>query len=312
MGKDVHEWRGRLGALVIGAAGQVGSALIRALRATGVASEGTCHARPAPGLEPLDITDRAAVDAAIERHQPETIYLAAALTAVDYCEDHQDEARRVNVEGTRNVAEAAARVGSKLVYYSTEYVFDGTAGPYAEDEPVSPRGVYAQSKAAGEEAIRDAAEDHLIVRTTVVYGWDRASRNFAMQLWERLSVGDRMRVPYDQIGNPTLADFLAETSLALVRHGVSGETVNVVGGDRVARADFAVRLADRLRLDSNLIDPVSTASLNQRAARPLDAGLRTDKLASILGRPVIDLDVALDRFTAAKEADQVPARNRTE
>jgi dTDP-4-dehydrorhamnose reductase len=252
------------------------------------------------------------VEAAIERHQPEPIYLAAALTGVDYCEDHQDEAWRINVEGTRNVAEAAARVGSKLIFYSTEYVFDGAAGPYAEDDPVSPLGVYAQSKAAGEETIRDAADDYLIVRTTVVFGWDRASRNFAMQLWEHLSVGDRMRVPYDQIGNPTLVDFLAETSLALVRIGVRGETINVVGGERVARSDFAVRLADRLRLDSSLIDPVSTASLNQRAARPLDAGLRTDKLASILGTPAIGLDVALDRFVTAKEADQVPTRGRGE
>jgi dTDP-4-dehydrorhamnose reductase len=261
-------------------------------------------------LEPLDITDRAGVDAVIERHQPAAIYLTAALTAVDYCEDHPDEAWHINVEGARNVAEAAARVGSKVVFYSTEYVFDGMAGPYGEDDPISPRGIYAQSKAAGEEAVRLVAADHVIVRTTVVFGWDRASRNFAMQLWERLSASERMRVPHDQIGNPTLADFLAETSLELVRRGVMGETVNVVGRDRVARSEFAVRLANRLGLDASLIDPVDTGSLNQRAPRPLDAGLRTDKLASIVGEPAIGLDVAFDRFVAAKEADQVSTTGR--
>jgi dTDP-4-dehydrorhamnose reductase len=131
-----------------------------------------------------------------------------------------------------------------------------------------------------------------------------------MQLWERLSASERMRVPHDQIGNPTLADFLAETSLELVRRGVKGETVNVVGRDRVARSEFAVRLANRLGLDAGLIDPVDTASLNQRAPRPLDAGLRTDKLASIVGEQAIALDVALDRLMAAKEADHVSTTGR--
>ncbi len=293
----------QLAALVIGAAGLVGSALVRTLRATGAEPGGTCHVRTTAGLEPLDIVDRAAVDAAIEQHRPETIYLAAGLTAVDYCEDHEDEARRINVEGTRNVAEAAARVGAKLVFYSTEYVFDGRGGPYGEDDPIAPQGAYARSKAAGEQAARDGTRNHLILRTTVVYGWDRASRNFAMQLWERLSAGERMRVPHDQIGNPTLADFLAETSVELVRREITGDTVNVVGGERIARSEFAVRLAERLHLDSSLIEPVSTASLQQRAPRPLNAGLRTDKLGSILGRPAIGLDTALDRFVAATEAD---------
>ena len=278
---------------------------MRALRAAGALPHGTCHVRTKAGLEPLDVADRAAVGAAIERHRPNTIYLAAALTAVDYCEDHEDEAGRINVQGTRNVAEAAARVGATLVFYSTEYVFDGRGGPYGEDDPISPQGAYARSKAAGEQAARDSTVDYLILRTTVVYGWDRASRNFAMQLWERLSAGDRMRVPHDQIGNPTLADFLAETSVELVRRGLAGATVNLVGRDRVARSDFAVRLAEHLHLDSSLIEPVSTASLNQRAPRPLNAGLRTDKLASILGRPAIGLDAALDRFVAAMEADPI-------
>ena len=259
--------------------------------------------RTTGGLEPLDIADRAAVAAAIERYRPDTIYLTAAMTAVDYCEDHEDEAWRINVHGTRNVAEAAARVGAKLVFYSTEYVFDGREGPYGEDDPIAPQGAYARSKAAGEQAARDGAPNHLIVRTTVVYGWDRGSRNFAMQVWERLSAGERMRVPHDQVGNPTLSDFLAETSVELARRGLAGATVNVVGRERMARSDFAVRLAQRLHLDSRLIEPVSTVSLNQRAPRPLNAGLRTDKLASILGRPAIGLDAALDRFAAAMEAD---------
>jgi dTDP-4-dehydrorhamnose reductase len=228
------------------------------------------------------------------------VFLTAALTAVDYCEDHEDEARAINVEGAQAAAEVSRDIGARLVYYSTEYVFDGVAGPYSEDDVIQPQGAYARSKADGEAAVRAILADHLILRTTVVFGWDRASKNFAMQVWERLSAGEQMRVPCDQIGNPTLADFLAETSVELIERGVAGETVNIVGRDRVPRTDYAVRLARRLDLDADLIEPITTAELRQRAPRPLNAGLKTDKLASIVGRPAISLDAALDRFLARK------------
>src|SRR5207249_12079336 len=99
---------------------------------------------------------------------------------------------------------------------------------YGEEDPISPQGVYARSKADGEQAVRDTIDDHLIIRTTVVYGWDPGSKNFAMQVWQRLSEGEAMRVPVDQIGNPTLADFLADSSVKLVERGQRG-TINVVG-----------------------------------------------------------------------------------
>src|SRR5687768_16843302 len=91
-------------ALVIGAGGQVGGALLRALRENGIAALGTYRTSPAPGLVPLDITDAAAIPALLRTHQPDVVYLTAALTAVDYCEDHADEAQQINVEGARHVA----------------------------------------------------------------------------------------------------------------------------------------------------------------------------------------------------------------
>jgi len=287
-------------ALVIGASGLVGGALLRVLASGEHEAVGTYRARPGPGLVSLDVSDGVAVRGLIAEGHPDVVFLTAALTAVDYCEDHEDEARAINVEGARAAAEASREIGARLVYYSTEYVFDGVAGPYDEDDPIQPQGAYARSKAEGEGAIRDTVPDHLILRTTVVFGWDRASKNFAMQVWERLSAGERMRVPCDQIGNPTLADFLAETSVELVERGVAGETVNVVGRDRMPRTEFAVRLARRLGLNADLIEPITTAELRQRAPRPLNAGLKTDKLASIVGRPPISLDAALDRFLARK------------
>ncbi len=289
-------------ALVIGASGLVGGALLRALAAGRHEALGTYRARPGPGLVPLDVRDASAASGLVAEVQPDVVFLTAALTAVDYCEDHEDEAQAINVDGSRMAGAAAAAAEARLVYYSTEYVFDGTAGPYGEDDPISPQGAYARSKADGEAAVRETVQDHLIVRTTVVFGWDPTSKNFAMQVYQRLSAGERMRVPYDQIGNPTLADFLAESTVALVERGVTGETVNVVGRDRVPRTEYAVRLARRLGLDDSLIEPVATADLHQRAPRPLNAGLKTDKLAAILGRPAMSLDEEIDRFLARKAA----------
>jgi dTDP-4-dehydrorhamnose reductase len=294
-------------ALVIGATGQVGGELMRQLRGRGAAATGTSHRRSSVGLTPLDVTDPHAVETLVGQVQPTVVFLPAALTAVDYCETHRDEAWAVNVNAPAAAARIAAAAGAKLVYFSTEYVFDGQRGPYGEDDPIHPLGVYAESKAAGEQAVAEGVADHLIIRTTVVYGWDRGSKNFAMQVWERLSGGEPMRVPADQIGNPTLVDFLVEATLDLVTGGVRG-VVNVVGRDRVARTEFAVRLARAFGCDERLIEPVSTAALGQLAPRPLNAGLRTDKLARLLGRPPIGLDEALAQLLARQAQEGVTAR----
>jgi dTDP-4-dehydrorhamnose reductase len=155
--------------------------------------------------------------------------------------------------------------------------------------------------------VREALADHLILRTTVVYRWDRTSVNFAMQVWKRLSAGEPMPVPSDQLGNPTLADFLVEGTLDLVDRDARG-IVNVVGRDRVPRSEFAIRLARALKLDEGLIEPASTEVLMQRfpsmvAPRPLNAGLRTERLRALTGNPAIGLDDAIARFVARKEAE---------
>ena len=293
--------RSALKALVIGGTGLVGGALLRACAETGGEALGTFRSRPTAGMHPLDMTDPEAVRRLVRDYRPTAIFLTAALTAVDYCESHEEEALRINVGGASAAALAATDVDAKLVFYSTEYVFDGTAGPYSETDPISPQGVYARSKADAERAVRALVENHLILRTTVVFDWDRGSKNFGMQVWERLSAGDRMRVPDDQVGNPTLARHLSDVSLRLTQMDVRG-TVNVVGGDRVPRSEFGVRLAGGLGLDPTLIEPISTAELHQIAPRPLAAGLTTEKLASLLGEPPMPLDDEIARFVDSSRA----------
>lgn len=289
------------GAMVIGASGQIGGALIRSLKAQGVAARGTCHRHPVDDLMSLDITDRVAVEELLAEHRPEVVYLSAALTAVDYCEGHEEEAWKINVGGADAVAAAAARIDAKVVFFSTEYLFDGVSGPYGEDEPISPLSAYGRSKAEAERAVCALTPDHLIVRTTVVYSWHPGAANFAMQVWDRLSAGQPVRVPNDQVGNPTLASYLADATVRLARSDARG-IVNVVGRDRVSRSEFAVRLGRALGFEEGLIEAVPSRELGQAASRPLNAGLRTDRLVALLNMVPMSLDEGIEQFVRAARA----------
>ena len=282
-------------ALVIGASGLAGQSLMRTLQRCNKNAVGTYATRARDGLRPLDFTDPEKVHDCLVGLKPSTIYLTAALTHVDYCEDHPEDAVKRNADAPKRIAREAARLGAKLVFYSTEYVFDGQNGPYDEEAEPSPLSVYGNTKWAAERAIRETCADALIIRTTVLYGWDRESINFAMQIYARVKSGAEMTIPNDQIGNPTLADYLAETSLDLVQRKTSG-LVNVVGKDLMPRSEFAKALVRTFGGNPDLVVPVPTASLKQKAPRPLRGGLRTEKLARILGREPISLAESLERL----------------
>jgi CDP-6-deoxy-D-xylo-4-hexulose-3-dehydrase len=289
-------------ALVIGASGLTGSALVRTLEAEGWAVTGTAMSRPRHGLRALDLADAAAVSALIHELAPNVVFLAAAFTHVDGCEDDPARARRVNVDGPRACATACHAIGGVLVFYSSEYVFDGEHGPYGETDAPHPISVYGQTKLEAERAIEAVGVEALIIRTTGVYGWDRTSKNFAMQVWQRLSAGETMRVPSDQVSTPTLVDSLAEISVRLVELGLGG-VVHVSGRDRLSRVEFARRLASTFALDPGLVQGVATAELGQRAPRPLAGGLKTERLHGLLGTEAMPLDEALKRVRRQWRAD---------
>lgn len=282
-------------ALVIGASGLVGRALMGVLEANCIEVIGTACSRLNQGLRGLDLTHAEEIQSGLADACPDVVFLPAALTNVDYCEEHPEEAFATNVVPVREIIPQVARTKALLVYYSTDYVFDGSNGPYGEETPPNPLSVYGRTKADAEKAIQESGIRHLILRTTIVYGWDPASKNMAMQIWRRLSAGERLRVPSDQVGNPTLVDYLAEVSLRLVETGIEG-VVHVVGRDLLPRSDFAAAVARVFGLDSQLIDPVSTAELSQLAPRPLHAGLKTEKLYKLLGTEPMALDEALKRL----------------
>ncbi len=283
-------------ALVIGGSGMMGGALQRALDLAGVDIVGTYYSRPIPRCLKLDVRDRAAVEACLVLERPDVVFVATMKAGgADRCEIHPDEAYDLHVTGTRNVALATRKCKAKLVYYSTDYLFDGRAGPYGEEDKPNPLSVYGLAKWEAEKAIQSLLEDYLIIRTAWVFGWNKTSPNFAMQVWDHVHRDKTIRVACDQWSNPTLSAYLAEVSVRFVRMTATG-IFNVVGKDWMSRAEFAKALCRTMALDPNLIISQPTSELGQDAPRPLRSGLRTEKAQRFLEAEPLNLDESLKRY----------------
>lgn len=253
--------------VIIGHTGVVGTALHRAAareghEVTGLSrSTGFELATDSPSLEGV-----------------KAVFLCAALTNVDECERNPPASRSLNVDAPARIAEECARAGARLVFYSTDYVFDGAAGPYDENALPHPINVYGRDKLAAERAIAGILPaTHAIIRTTVVFGPEHARKNFVIRLHDRLRAGETVLVPDDQLGTPTWSADLAGASLDVLREDVPG-VLHIAGATRASRYDFAVRAAEILGLDATLIRRCDTPSLGQPARRPLEAGLVSVRL----------------------------------
>ncbi len=245
-----------------------------------------------------DLADGHSVGEALRAFRAEAVLHAGAMTDVDGCERDADQAWRVNVGGTEQVARACRALGARLVAISTDYVFDGEAGPYAEEAIANPRGVYARTKHAGEEAALLLAPDCAVARVAVVYsGRPGARSTFASQVVEKLSRGEVVKAFLDQFVSPTLAANAAEMTAELLLQTSFRGILHTSGATVVDRVEFARRVAQRFGLRGEIV-PVRTADVKLLAPRPLYAGLRVDRARALLRNGPLDLDRQLDRFHA--------------
>jgi dTDP-4-dehydrorhamnose reductase len=244
--------------LITGGNGLLGTKLIEVCLRSGCARPVSASRQPCSNgflgafdFFQVDVAEARATTELLERVRPRRVVHTAAMTDVDGCERAPEAAWRANVEGAASVA---------------------------RDDPTNPISVYGRTKLESEMIVRESCPGAAVARTTVLYGYAPNVRpNFVIWLVGQLRAGQPVRVVDDQIGSPTLADNLAEMCLALALGGASG-VYHTVGADRLNRHAFARIVAEVFRLDAELIGPVSTASLNQAAPRPLRAGLRTEKL----------------------------------
>lgn len=272
---------------------------------------GTGFYRP-DAYQCLDITDREATRRLVESGNVDWIINTAAFTNVDACERDREACWRVNVEAVGFLAAAAKGIGARLLQLSTDYVFDGSSGPYGEEDEPAPLGVYGRSKLASERVLQDDGVEFLIVRTNVLYGHVPGVRpNFVHWVLDKLGSGAPFQVVSDQVGNPTLADDLAVAIWTLVAAEARG-VYHLGGPDFVDRRTFAQAVAEVFGFSAEAIGAICTSELGQLAPRPLQSGLRWDKARK---RFSIEMRGIRDGLTLMREHlgyDPLGTRRRTD
>jgi len=282
-------------ALVIGASGLVGGAFSSALRERGHDVAGTYGSRPRPGLVAFDFKQHLNLQPLVNGCQ--LVVMASALTHVDYCESHTEEARARNVDDVRRVAKACRDAGAALISFSTDYVFDGREGPYAEDALVRPLNVYGRTKLDGEAAVA-ALPRALVIRITNAFDIGYDDRNFVHRCIRHLRDRKPLVVPSDQWATPCYATWLARQAVTLLERNAilapdSPRLLHAGCDDLVSRGELARRVARRLGADPGIVEERPTAALAQPAPRPLRGGLRNDRWKRLLGVEHLPLDDAL-------------------
>ena len=248
----------------------------------------------------LDITDQAAVAATIETIKPDAIIHCAAWTAVDAAEDEEnrEKVHAINVDGTRYIAEAAKAVGAKILYLSTDYVFDGKGErPWQpDDKNYAPLNYYGQTKLEGEKAVSSVLENYFIVRIAWVFGLN--GKNFIKTMINVGKTHDMVRVVDDQIGTPTYTLDLARLLVDMIETEKYGYYHATNEGGYISWYDFCCEFYNQYGLDTKVV-PVTTAEYGlSKAARPFNSRLDKSKLLENGFQPLPDWKNAVRRYLA--------------
>jgi len=224
----------------------------------------------------IDIADLGQCLGYARELQPEIIINAAALTQVDYCESHTEEAFHINADGAGNLAKAAASIGVPLVHYSTDYVFDGLKGePYREEDLTRPASVYGKSKLRGEELIRDHCQDHLILRTSWLFGMHGS--NFIATILKVARTENKLRVVNDQFGSPTYTKDLSAHTARLLEAKCRG-IYHLTNSGSCSWYELAVKCVEWAGLAEVPISAVTTSEFPRPAPRPANSILANARL----------------------------------
>lgn len=226
----------------------------------------------------MDILNPDEVKAVIEKYKPDAVIHTAAMTNVDTCEDQKELAFALNVEAVITLIAVCEQHNIQLVHLSTDFIFDGEDGPYAEEAAPNPLSYYGETKLLAEEAIKNSQCKWAILRTIIVYGIVSDMSRSNIVLWAKgaLEKGQPLNIVNDQWRMPTLAEDLADCCLLAVSHDAQG-VYNASGKDMMSISELVARVADFWNLDKSLINEISAATLNQTAKRPACTGFILDK-----------------------------------
>lgn len=290
--------------LITGCYGQVGSCLTKQL------TNNESTAVLALDREHLDITNQDAVHAAVAEFKPSIIINAAAHTAVDKAEEEVELSYAINRDGPKHLAQAAQSVGAAMLHISTDYVFEGNkAGEYVETDATNPQGVYGESKLAGEIAVAEACDKHIILRTAWVFG--ESGNNFVKTMLRLGENRDALSIVGDQFGGPTYAGDIANTLIQIAKRINQGDAVeygvyHYSGLPHVSWFDFADAIFD-VAVEQGVLEKkprltsITTDQYPTPAKRPSNSRLSTEKITLGLSVKASDWKAALNNIQAYTE-----------
>lgn len=217
----------------------------------------------------------------LDQFKPDVIIHCGALTWVDYCEQNPEESYLKTVQSTEEAVKLCEKYGARLIYTSTDYVFDGHNGPYREEDPVNPLNKYGQHKLEAEQLVLDRVPNSLVLRITNVYGNELRGKNFVSRLVSQIQSGElaELKLPFDQYATPANAYDIARMAYQLVADNKSG-VYHVASTDFLNRYHLALKVVRHFGAKNVTLTPIDTPSLNQPALRPLVGGFVGLKFAS--------------------------------
>lgn len=277
-------------ALITGANGQLGQEMQKYLEELDISYT-------AYGSSELNILEEEKVSQTIQADDPTVVFHCAAYTAVDKAEDEGKKKNwAVNVDGTKNVAEACKAADIPFVYISTDYVFDGTSPDmYSVNDQPNPINEYGKAKLAGEQVVQETLEDYYIIRTSWVFG--EFGQNFVYTMKRLAGQHDELTVISDQIGRPTWTRTLVEFMVYLVQTKQEYGIYHLSNNGECSWYDFAVEI---LKDESVSVRPIESKDYPQKAARPMHSVMELSKSAST-GYKIIRWQEALNRFLKSIE-----------
>jgi dTDP-4-dehydrorhamnose reductase len=268
--------------MVIGGSGLLGGHLARiAQMEYEVVATYMGHSVDIPGCRTLsmDIRNSYKTEGQILEEKPDVIVLSAAQRNVDYCEQNQEEVWKINVEGAKNVAIASRKAQAKLIYLSTDLVFDGEKGQYLEEDEPNPINHYGKTKLQGEREVAKACDDWAVARVSVLYDWNPFDHtfNFATWVYNSLKVNKEISLFTDQFRNATYIKNACHALLGIYTKNEKG-IFHVAGKSCVNRHDIGLKMAEVFEFDENLITTSTSDDSNWVAKRPKRCCLNTKKM----------------------------------
>ncbi len=235
----------------------------------------------------IDITDREKLIKLITEINPNYILHLAALTDVNSCEEKKELAWKVNVEGVKNITFVAKEIGAKLVYVSTNYVFDGKKGMYTEEDEPNPINYYSLTKVKGEKEALNYSNS--VVTRLCPFGWGSENNpSFNARIIDKLSRGEKVNLFTNQFFSPISTSNYAEVLMKIFESDFTG-IINIAGSERLSRYEFAKKLAEVFELNPNLLNPIKIEDRNENTRRPRDTSLDISKAKSLFGDIFLDV-----------------------